>query len=220
MWKRIALAAALAGLAAGLTLTAVQQMQVAPLIEAAEVLEASLPGHANAQEPESPAPASRLAATAVANVVLATGFALILAACLALRGHRGWRIGLAWGLAGYAVFFVAPALGLPPELPGMESAPLQDRTIWWLETALLTAWGLWLIAFGARKASRIAGLALIVVPHVLGAPPAVRPTGAMRDMALQFAFATALANALLWLVIGAVAGGMIRSEKRVPATPI
>ena len=34
MWKRIALAAAVAGLAAGLTLTAVQQMQVAPLIEA------------------------------------------------------------------------------------------------------------------------------------------------------------------------------------------
>jgi len=220
MWKRIASAAAVAGLAAGLTLTAIQQIEVAPLIEASEVLEASLPRQAHAHDAAKPEPASRLAATAVANVVLATGFALILAACLALRGHRGWRAGLAWGLAGYAVFFVAPALGLPPELPGMDSAPLQDRTIWWVETALLTAWGLWLLAFGRRKASRWAGVALLALPHVLGAPPATRPTGAMRDMALQFAFATALANAFLWLVMGIIVGGMIHSEKRVPAAPI
>lgn len=220
MWGRIALAAGAAGIAAGLTLTAVQQLQVAPLIDAGERLEQSLPQRADAPEPPAPETPSRLTATAVANVVLATGFALILAACIALRGHAGWRAGLAWGLAGYAVFFLAPALGVPPRLPGLDSAPLQDRTLWWVETALLTACGLWLVAFGKGRASRIAGVALAALPHVLGAPPTPQPTGALRDLALQFAFATALANAFLWLAIGAIVGGLIRPEKRVPGAAI
>ena len=37
MWKRVVLAAAVAGLVAGLALTAIQQLQVAPLIRTAEV---------------------------------------------------------------------------------------------------------------------------------------------------------------------------------------
>ena len=30
-----------------------------------------------------------------------------------------WRQGLFWGFAGFAVFTLAPGLGLPPELPAM-----------------------------------------------------------------------------------------------------
>jgi predicted cobalt transporter CbtA len=62
----------------------------------------------------------------LANVSMAVGFALMLVAAFALSGRRiTWRSGLLWGLAGYGVFFVAPSLGLPPEVPGTLAAPLQ-----------------------------------------------------------------------------------------------
>jgi hypothetical protein len=33
----------------------------------------------------------------------------------------------------------APAIGLPPELPGIEAAALQSRQLWWVATAVATA---------------------------------------------------------------------------------
>ena len=44
-----------------------------------------------------------------------------------------------WGLAGFAVFTIAPGLGLPPELPGVPAAPLLSRQIWWVTAVLATA---------------------------------------------------------------------------------
>ena len=220
MWKRIALAAGVAGLAAGIALTAVQQARVAPLIRTAEVIEEA------GLAPERPAPASpeprrgetqRLIATGVANAVLGTGFALILAAGMTLRGHRGWRAGLAWGLAGYLVFFVAPAIGLPPELPGMESAPLAQRSAWWLFTAALTALGVWLLIFAPRPAWRVSGLVLAAVPQLFGAPQgASHEITATHDLAKEFIAATALANAVFWLLIGVVTGALYRPERGKP----
>ena len=56
--------------------------------------------------------------TAVSNVATAIGFALILVAVLAWRGNATWRQGLFWGAAGFFVFFLNPAIGLRPEIPG------------------------------------------------------------------------------------------------------
>ena len=42
-------------------------------------------------------------------------------------GVTGWRAGLLWGFAGFAVFTLAPGLGLPPELPAMPAAELLPR---------------------------------------------------------------------------------------------
>ena len=50
-------------------------------------------------------------------------------------------------MAGFAVFMLAPSLGLPPELPGMPAAELGPRQVWWLLTAAATAAGLALLAF-------------------------------------------------------------------------
>jgi adenosylcobinamide kinase/adenosylcobinamide-phosphate guanylyltransferase len=47
-----------------------------------------------------------------------------------------------WGLAGFAVFTLAPGLGLPPELPAMPAADLLARQVWWIGTAAATAIGL------------------------------------------------------------------------------
>ena len=122
----------------------------------------------------------RIGFTVLSNVLTAVGFALVLLAAMAILFRRSaarrqaatkldWRYGLLWGLAGYAVFFVAPALGLPPEIPGAEAAPLESRQIWWVLTVVATAAGLAGAAFG-KSPWRWAALALLVVPHLLGAP--------------------------------------------------
>src|ERR1700745_2045609 len=77
--------------------------------------------------------------------------------CLAARGRARiaggtvtWRTGLFWGLAGFATFTLAPGLGLPPELPGTEAAPLLQRQLWWVTTAAATGGGMALLALTLR----------------------------------------------------------------------
>lgn len=208
-FRRIVVAAALAGLLSGLLLTAIQQLQVTLLIRQAEALES----HAHATPPS-------LLATTSANVVLATGFALLLGAAISLRPPAGWRAGLLWGAAGYAVFFVAPALGLPPELPGTESAPLREREVWWVATAVFSAAGLWLVAFGKRRLLRIIGGALLFAPHLIGAPhPAVQGGTPTAEMARDFIRATYIANAVLWLSIGGLFGFFYRDKSSATTVP-
>ena len=169
MFRSIVFTAALAGLLAGLLLTIAQHLGTVPLILKAEVYEqaaepaAAAPtpmvaGHDHAShEHEAWSPQDgfeRTAFTFVANIITGTGFALLLVAGFALRGGAiGWRQGLFWGLAGFAVFMLAPSLGLPPELPGMPVAELGPRQVWWLLTAAATAAGLALLAF--RRDSRL-----------------------------------------------------------------
>ena len=208
MFRATLRAATLAGIVAGVLLTALQAWGVAPLIRDAERIEQAA-GHEEAHDAWQPGTdTTRLAATVVANVVLATGFALMLAGVMALRGARGWRAGIAWGVAGYAVVFVAPSLGLPPSLPGVAEAPLSARTAWWLLAVACSAGGLALIVFG-RGALRALGVLLLVVPHALGAPqPAVHDPQATSDLARAFVRNAYLANAALWLVLGAIVGAL------------
>jgi cobalt transporter subunit CbtA len=221
-WKSIALAAGVAGLVAGIALTAIQQVRVVPLLRTAEVLEeAGLAPTREAKKAQERSDTERLVESAVANIVLGTGFALILTAGMTLRGQRGWRTGLAWGVAGYFVFFAAPAIGLPPELPGVESVPLVPHTLWWLFTVTLTALGLWMLVFATRPTSRVAGLVLVAIPHIVGAPHgAAQQLTATHDLANEFITATALANAIFWLMIGLIAGALCRPEKEVPGEVI
>lgn len=229
IFKKIVSVAALTGILAGLLLTAVQQVQVLPLILKAEVYEEAAEA---ARQPGTPAAVTAPAQeahehqaheheawepengwernlfTAGANIIVALGFALLLGAAVTLRGGKlDWRSGLLWGLAGYAVFFVAPSLGLPPELPGTEAAELTHRQAWWIATAIITATGLGLIAFGRQWAIKIAGALVLVVPHLIGAPqPAVHGGVAPAELMNQFIIATAITNAALWLALGGLFG--------------
>ena len=152
--------------------------------------------------------AERTLYTTLANVNLGVGFALLLAAALCLRGAAGgWRSGLLWGAAGYAIFFIAPSLGLPPEVPGSAAAPLAERQFWWLSTVLMTAVGLALLVFGRGWPFKVLGAALLVAPHLIGAPqPEVHGGSAPAALAEAFIYATAAANAGFWLVLGGLAG--------------
>ena len=221
MLKRILVTALAAGLAAGVFVSLVQMMGVRPLIVEAETYEAAAPaaaaaahgenGEKGANEAPSWAPGDgieRTSYTVLANMLTGFGFALLLSASLALHGGPvDWRRGLVWGLAGFAVFGLAPALGLPPEPPGVEAAPLAERQLWWLGTAAATALGLGLIAFAPRRLLKAVGAIVLVLPHVVGAPGLEDHGGAVpQDLIEAFWVASLAATALFWLVLGGLAG--------------
>ncbi|MBV8921786.1 CbtA family protein [Bradyrhizobium sp.] len=152
----------------------------------------------------------RNAYTAGANVLTAIGFALMLAALFAFRGGGAgatvsWHDGLVWGLAGFVVFTLAPSLGLPPELPGVPAAPLLSRQIWWVMAAAATAAGLGLIFLRATAPAAIAGLILLMLPHVIGAPELTSvETNVPSSLAHQFVVAVALTSLVFWSLLGAL----------------
>ncbi|RUW01256.1 MULTISPECIES: CbtA family protein [unclassified Mesorhizobium] len=162
-------------------------------------------------EDEGWAPADgfeRFAFNVVANIVTGIGFALILVAVSEFAGGIGsWRQGVFWGLAGFAVFTLAPGLGLPPELPAMPAAELLPRQIWWISTVAATAVGLGLIAFRKSLPLAILAVVLIVAPHVVGAPqPVSFETAIPEGLHHQFVVAVTLTDLVFWLVLGAAVG--------------
>ncbi|NMG28636.1 CbtA family protein [Aromatoleum evansii] len=244
LFRRIVLCALLVGALAGLLVSAVQHWQAIPLIAAAEVFEASVEsadpaaalatsahdhdhdhagGDAHAHDAETWAPdegTERHVWTAVANILTAIGFGLVLVAAITTWEHLRGRplasagTGLAWGAAGWICVFGLPTLGLPPELPGSVAAPLGDRQVWWLLAAASGAAGLALLAF-IRGPLRLAGLAVLVLPfavgapHLAGGPFAAYDIGIARQMealAGPFTLATTIATAVQWLALGCLSG--------------
>ncbi|MFZ1430615.1 MAG: CbtA family protein [Geminicoccaceae bacterium] len=146
----------------------------------------------------------RTAFTLVANVITGVGFAMLLVAGYALRGQTiGWRQGLMWGMAGFAVFMLAPSLGLPPELPGMPAAPLGPRQLWWVLTAASTAAGLALLAFRRTPLLAVVAIALLVAPHLVGAPqPIDTETLVPEGLHHRFVVAVTVTSFLFWAALG------------------
>ncbi len=227
IFQRIVATGAAAGIVAGLLLTGVQHLQVTQIIRTAETYEAAAAAHAPAQAGEhahdqahegaheqahehggwQPEPGlERTFYTIVADISMAVGYALLLAAILTVRDKPvNWRQGLLWGAAGYLVVFVAPSLGLPPELPGTTAAPVMLRQAWWLGTALATAIGLALLVWARHPALKLAACVLLCVPHVSGAPqPPLHGSVAPEALARSFIVASAVANAVFWLALGAL----------------
>ena len=140
----------------------------------------------------------------VANVGMGIGFALLLAAAFSFRSSVSWRQGILWGLGGYAAFFALPAFGLPPELPGTEAAALQDRQAWWVVTVTLSAIGIALLGLTRGWPWKAVGIALIALPHLIGAPhPEIHSALAPPELLQMFIVATAVTNAVFWMVLGA-----------------
>ena len=174
----------------------------------------------HSHDPEAWSPQDGIERTAYtfgANILSAIGFSLLMLGAMMLARKATPATGALWGLAGYTTFFIAPSLGLLPEIPGMEAAALEGRQTWWLLTVFVTATGFGLIAFG-HVSLKVVGLALLATPHILGAPqPDIHgfanqnavAVAALESLEIRFLWATAIANAVFWLVMGATSGYLI-----------
>ncbi|SNB62098.1 cobalt transporter subunit CbtA [Arboricoccus pini] len=217
--RRILATALAAGILAGLAITVFQHFSTAPLILNGEVYEeqaaASMPAthdHEGVAAWEPRNGFERTAYSFLANLLTGVGFALVLTSLYVLRGRPvTWREGLLWGLAGFVVVALAPGLGLPPELPGMPASALGPRQTWWVATALLTAIGLALVFLRRDLWAVVLGVALIVAPHLWGAPPPMdEPSTVPASLEHSFIVAVTISTFLFWVVLGALSGAFYR----------
>lgn len=235
MIARILLAAIAAGLIAGAAISVVQAFKVTPLIYAAETYELAgaappsepagashqhghdgeaAPGHSHDHGGEAWAPADgfeRVAFTALSNLLVGVGFALLLTGGMTIRGQvGGWRQGMVWGGAGFLAFALLPGLGLPPELPGMAAADLAQRQLWWVLTAISSVAGIALVAYAPGLMLRVLGIAIIAIPHIAGAPHPAPSDGLVpAELAAQFVSASLATAGLFWLMLGALTGHFV-----------
>ena len=220
-FRNIVVIAALAGLVAGLGMTVAQELTTVPLILKAEVYEqaedakptparddAAASAHAHDEGWAPQDGVERTAFTLAANVLTGIGFALLLIAVSELAGGiAGWKQGVFWGLAAFAVFTLAPGLGLPPELPAMPAAELGPRQLWWVGTVASTAAGLALLVYGRSVLAIAGGVVLLVAPHLIGAPqPATYETAIPEGLHHSFVVAVVMTTLLFWVLLGGLTG--------------
>ena len=227
MFKNLLLSAAGAGLAACLAIAALQIFTTEPLILHAEVFEKAGEAAAATTVAAAPAAAHRDAAhsddaqewepadgvertlyTVAADLLVGIAVSLMLLAAMIAKGDPiDARRGLMWGAAGFVAASLLPSLGLPPELPGTPAADIFSRQIWWLGTAAASAIGLFCLAFGRHWLWRVAGLALLAMPHVIGAPaPPSHEAAYPAGLAGEFVVASIVVSAVLWSLSGLASG--------------
>ena len=163
--------------------------------------------------------------TLVSNIITAIAFSLMLVAVYLLRGKPvNYFSGLLWGAAGFCVFSGSPALGLPPELPGMTAAALESRQIWWAGTVIATATGIGLLIESKTILLKFIATVLIVVPHIIGAPhPHVFESNVPAELSAQFAVVSLLTSVFFWMVLGGAVSGyfyqkLVLESSRPPET--
>ena len=152
----------------------------------------------------------RTVGTLMGNLVTGAGFALLLMAAVVFTGRSlTLADGALWAAAAWLTFHLMPSVGLPPELPGFPAAELFDRQVWWMGTVVATAVALYLIILRKEPVAKAAGVVLMLVPHVVGAP---QPTDITSNvpalLAAEFAVATLSAGLLFWIVLGLAMGAI------------
>lgn len=149
--------------------------------------------------------------TVLFDILVYVSFAMLLVAGFGAAEAMGRRVGslegILWGLGGFAAIQLAPAMGLAPELPGTPAAALGDRQVWWWLAVLCTAGGLGLLIYGRNLAVAAAGVVLLALPHVIGAPELDGYAGsAPPELAAEFAARALGIGAIAWAFLGWLAG--------------
>lgn len=218
-FRRLMRASLLAGTIAGTLLYLYRYIVIVPRIVAAEAFEAraeAAGGHGEEHQDSEWKPSSGLERgffTAASTILTGIAFAALLISAVTLGGFSlDVRHGLLWGLAGFTCFTLAPALGLPPEPPGVPGGDVPARQLWWVLAVSLSVIGLILIVKSGRWMFRVVGGILLVLPHAIGVPqalgPQVVPAGLVRD----FALASIVGNGLFWVALGIIAGVVFPTE--------
>lgn len=230
MIRNLFAAALLAALCAGLITAGLQHFRVTPLILHAESFEGE-GGHSHGEpaaathehaegtpEHDHEAVATeewapqdgfeRTAYTTLATVLAAAGCALLIGAVSMFANLPiTFGNGFLWGLAGFLTFSLAPAYGLAPELPGMPAADLAARQVWWVGTALATGAACLLLAKTRAGWAFAVAIALVAIPHIVGAPAAPDEASAVpAHLATEFAAVTLGTALVFWLLLGALFG--------------
>lgn len=250
IFYRTILSAILVGLLTGLLLSATQMAAVTPLLIEAEGFEQAQEqapqqshgahghddhhGHhhnADAWAPDDGI--ERNLYTTLANVLASIGFAAVLLAVMSQLQLQGFtRLspikGALWGAAGFIVFFVAPGIGLPPEIPGAQAAPLDERQSWWMLSVICVGTGLLVLAFTPLK-YKLIGLIAIAIPYVVYIPqhegavfthndPAV--VASLTELHQQFIIASSISNLIFWLALGVISAVFLKHwiHKDIPLT--
>ncbi len=236
MIVRYLLAAILAGCLAGVFATGAQAVKVWPLIIEAEKYENSgeashthgeVPledadaaahkgddGEAHSHDAEAWGPEDGLERTfysLVSNVITGVAYSLIMTAIILFTGQSvTLQSGIVWGAGGFVAFMLAPSLGLPPEVPGTVVAGVQERQIWWTVTVAMSVAGLLIFAFRQQWYWIVLGIALMVAPHLYGAPvPEHHASLAPAWITAEFIVATIVTACLFWLFLGGVLGWLL-----------
>jgi len=239
MIGRLLAAALVSGLLAGVLISVIQEFTTTPIILHAEQYENGHDDHAlmwsdevsggqfylahsgadHGEEGWAPGDGiERTLTTTGANLIAGVGFAALLVAGFHLAGRPvDGRTGLAWGVAGFAVFQLAPAMGLPPEVPGAMAAELGARQLWWFFAVIATGIGVWLMLMTRSVPLGIAGVILIALPHLVGAPQPEAIGGSVPpEIAGHFAAVAIVTAFLFWVMLGWLAG---ESYKRFVERP-
>ena len=225
MFFRILVCALFAGFVAGLVAAVLQLVFVQPVLLHAELYESGKLVHFGAKKTAAAAVSSggidwtRDALSVLFTTLIYTGYAFMLVAAMAAASLRDVSVnprnGLIWGLAGFLAFQLAPAFGLPPELPGSSAAEVSARQIWWFGTVAATAVGLALIVFGKGWAVWTAAAALMLAPHLIGAPhPKVFEGPVPPELAGLFASRSLGIGLVVWSILGLLAGFFWQREAR------
>lgn len=168
------------------------------------------PADPAAAEPEVSLTGRNLMSFSV-DFVIFTGYALVLAALMAIRQATGGAVsavsGVLWGLGAFVALNLAPSVGLPPELPGIPAADLAARKLWWVATVAATGAGLALMAFRPGLWQVAVGVALIAIPHIYGAPQTENFGGIVPpELSAEFAARSLATAAAQFAALGAVLG--------------
>jgi cobalt transporter subunit CbtA len=219
---RVLVSAMFAGVVAGLIAALLQFMFVQPVLLHAELYESGELVHfgsaAVSANPELPGfDALRDGMSILFSALVYTGYALILIALMSIAEQRGHEItprnGMLWGLAGFIAFHFAPGLSLSPEVPGVASADLGLRQIWWFSTVISAGLAMWLLAFGKNRIAYGIAALLLLAPHVIGAPMPSTFTGPVpTEIGSLFAARAFGVGMASWVILGTCAGYFWNTE--------
>ena len=223
MVSRIIVSGLFAGALGGIIAGFLQWYFVQPVLLHSELYEAGIlthfDGSSNSAHPDLEyIQPIRDGLSLVFSMLIYTGYALILIAAMTLRQQKSetattFHQGIIWGISGFFVMHLAPAISLPPEVPGVAAAELQPRQIWWFATTLLTAGGLWIIAFTEKGSRFIMGAALILAPHIIGAPePDIFTGPAPTEIGTLFASRALGIGFISWAMLGGLSAFFLQKE--------
>lgn len=229
MFSRIIVSGLFSGALGGIIAGFLQWYFVQPVLLHSELYEAGILTHfvgtSNSAHPDLEyIQPIRDGLSLIFSMLIYTGYALILIAAMLLREQKSetnitFHQGIIWGVSGFFVVHLAPAISLPPEVPGVATAELQLRQIWWFATTLLTAGGLWIIAFTKKGSRFIIGAALILAPHIIGAPePDIFTGPAPTEIGALFASRALGIGLISWAMLGGLSAFFLKKET-MRATP-